>query len=92
MQFTKRLREPIRDGEITKTVRIWKSPRVKVGNAYALPPGRAIVESIQEIELANINQTLARETGFSSVAELLKLAQHGSGTHIYLIEFRYEAP
>ena len=92
MQFTKHLREPIRNGEITQTVRIWKSPRVKVGNAYRLDPGRVIVESIQQIDFDQITPALARNTGFSSVAELIKVAKHGQGRNVYLIAFRYEAP
>ena len=90
MLFTKRLREPIRNGEITKSVRIWKSPRVKVGRSYRLDPGHIVVDSIHEIELADLTPTLARETGFSGVAELLKIAKHGKGENVYLVSFHYE--
>ncbi|XOV83058.1 MAG: ASCH domain-containing protein [bacterium] len=89
MQFTKRLREPIRNGEITQSVRIWKSPRVKAGNAYRLAPGWIVVESIYQIEFADITARLARETGFSSLAELLKTARHGAGEKVYLVTFHY---
>jgi hypothetical protein len=92
VQFTKRLREPIRNGEITKSVRVWKSARVKVGNAYRLDPGEIVVESIHQIDLDDITSKLARETGFSSVAELLKIAKHGKGEIVFLVSFRYEAP
>jgi hypothetical protein len=92
MQFTKRLREPVKNGEITQSVRIWKSPRVKVGNAYRLEPGHIIVESICQIEFEDITAKLARETGFSSLAELLKTAKHGAGEQVYLVTFRYEQP
>ena len=92
MQFTKRLREPIKNGEITQSVRIWKSPRVKAGNAYRLEPGHIVVESIRQIEFEDISARLARETGFSSLAELLKTAKHGAGEQVYLVTFRYEQP
>lgn len=92
MQFTKRLREPVKNGEITQSVRIWKAPRVKVGNAYGLEPGHIIVESIRQIEFEDITAKLARETGFSSLAELLKTAKHGAGEQVYLVTFRYEQP
>lgn len=62
---------------------------MKVGNVYNLNPGRIIVESLHEIELSDITPTLARETGFSSVAELLKTTKHGSGETVYLVSFRY---
>ena len=39
MQFLQPLRDRIRRGEITTTVRLWQRPHVKVGHRYALPPG-----------------------------------------------------
>lgn len=89
MQFTKKLRERIRSGEISKTVRIWKSPRVKVGNAYRLSPGYVVVDTIHQIAIGDISGSLARETGFSGIAELLKIAKHGSGENVYLISFHH---
>ncbi|MEE4284436.1 MAG: hypothetical protein V2I41_21045 [Pseudomonadales bacterium] len=89
MQFTKRLREPIKNHEITQSVRIWKSPRVKVGNAYRLAPGFIVIESLREIGFEDITAKLARETGFSSLADLLKTAKHGSGERVYLVKFHY---
>ena len=90
MQITKRLREPVRNGEITQSVRIWKSPRVKVGNAYRLDPGRIVVDAIHEISFDDLTPSLAREVGFSGIAELLKVAKHGAGEKVYLISFHYE--
>lgn len=90
MTFTKRLREPIMRGEITCSVRIWRSPRVKVGGRYALGPGAVHVTSIREISLADITPALARRSGFEGVVDLLKVAKHGSGQKVYLVEFDYE--
>ena len=90
MQFTKRLREPIKSGEITTSVRIWKSPRVKVGNRYALDDGHVVVDRFSEIDFDDITPRLARESGFSGVADLLRVAKHGSGENVYLVEFHYE--
>ena len=91
MQFTKHLREPIKRGEITTSIRIWKSPRVKVGNYYKLENGYVCIEKINEIEFDAITPTLARESGFAGVADLLKTAKHGSGENVYLVRFRYES-
>jgi hypothetical protein len=41
MMFTKRLREPIMRGEITGAVRIWRSPRLKIGKYEYPGPERA---------------------------------------------------
>ena len=52
MQFTKRLREPIMSGAVTCSVRIWRSPHVKVGGRYRLGPGAVTVTSIRKISSA----------------------------------------
>ncbi len=90
MMFTKRLREPIMRGEITCSVRIWQRPHVKVGGRYALAAGFVVVKSIQQIALADITPVLARRSGFAGVVDLLKVAKHGPGEKVYLIEFEYE--
>jgi hypothetical protein len=92
MQFVKTLRDGIRRGEITCTVRLWQRAHVKVGGRYSLPPGAIIVTSLLEISLADVTPELARRSGFSGVVELLKIAKHGPGRRVFLIEFRYVAP
>jgi len=92
MTFTKRLHEGIRSGAITVSVRIWKSLRVKVGGRYALPPGEIEVDSIRQIELRDVTPALARKSGFAGVVDLLKVAKHGAGDQVYLIEFHYRKP
>lgn len=91
MQFTRRLIDPIVRGEVTVSVRIWKRPHVKVGNAYRCGPGFVVVDSIQEITREDITPGLAKLSGFSSVGDLLKVAKHGTGEYVYLIEFHYSA-
>jgi hypothetical protein len=92
MQFAKHLREQVKSGEITCSVRIWMQPRVKVGGRYALPPGEIEIERMSEISLADITDALARKSGFEDVEDLLNMARHGRGEHIFLVEFRYEDP
>jgi len=89
MMFTKRLRESIMRGEVTCSVRIWQSPRVKVGGRYALGTGFVEVTAIHQIALADITPAMARRSGFAGVVDLLKVAKHGSGEKVYLIDFRY---
>ena len=90
MQFTASLRDPIRRGEITTSIRIWQAPRVKVGGRYRLPPGEIVVESIHEIALEDVTQQMARESGFAGTVDLLKTARHGMGRRVFFIRFRYE--
>jgi hypothetical protein len=91
MTFTKRLREPTMRGEITCSVRIWQKPHVKVGGRYSLVPGFVEVTSIKQIVLADITPALARRSGFAGVVDLLKIAKHGPGENVYLIDFEYRA-
>jgi hypothetical protein len=90
LPFTKRLREPIMRGEITCTVRIWKSLRVKLGGRYALGPGHVVVTRIQHIDLADVTDEIARRSGFEDLDDLLSVARHGSGESVFLIDFEYE--
>src|ERR1700747_1262219 len=89
MVFTKRLREGVRRGEITCSVRIWTRPHVKVGGRYAMENGYMVVDSIEPIGFPDITPQLARESGFLGVIDLLKVAKHGPGENIYLIRFHY---
>jgi hypothetical protein len=91
MQFLRELRDRIRNGEITTTVRLWQRPHVKLGGRYALPPGEIIVTKIFEIGLADVTPDLARSSGFVGVVDLLKVAKHGPGRRVFVIEFRYVA-
>ena len=91
MQFTRRLHDRIRQGEITCTIRIWQRLQVKVGGAYTLGNGVVVVDSIQPIALTDITPELARRSGFLGVVDLLKTAKHGKGEKVYLITFHYRA-
>ena len=92
VQFTKRLRDRVRRGEITCTVRIWTSPHVKAGNRYRMEEGEIEVDSIEPIGLPDITPELARASGFLGVLDLLKVAKHGPGDKVYLIRFHYIPP
>jgi hypothetical protein len=92
MIFTKRLRERVRTGEITCSVRIWTRPHVCVGSRYRMEEGEIEIDSIEPIGMPDITPQLARESGFLGVLDLLKVAKHGSGQNIYLIRFHYIPP
>ena len=92
MTFTKRLREGIRRGEITCSVRIWTRPHVRVGARYRMEEGEIQVDSSEPIGFPDITPELARESGFFGVLDLIKVAKHGRGENIYLIRFHYVRP
>lgn len=90
MVFAKQLRSGIRQGEVTRTVRIWQRCHVKVGGCYRMGDGHVVVTAIVPITLADISGSLARQCGFKGVVELLKVAKHGPGRNVFLIDFHYE--
>jgi hypothetical protein len=92
MVFTKRLRDGVRSGAITCSVRIWMRPHVKVGSRYPMEEGEIEVDSIEPIGYPDITPALARESGFLGVVDLLKVAKHGKGENIYLVRFHYVRP
>jgi len=92
MVFTKRLRDRVRSGEITCSIRIWMRPHVKVGGRYRMEEGEIEIDSITPIGYPDITPQLARESGFLGVIDLLKVAKHGRGEKIYLIRFHYVPP
>ena len=89
MVFTKRLREGIRRGRITCSIRIWTRLKVKVGGRYPMDDGHIVVDSITPMKLRDITSDLAQESGFASVKDLLGVAKHGRGNKVYLIRFHY---
>lgn len=64
---------------------------MKVGGRYSLPPGAIVVTNVLEMSLADITPELARASGFAGLVDLLKVAKHGPGRRVFIVEFRYEA-
>jgi len=90
VQFTRKLREGVKRGDITTSIRIWKSPHVKAGGRYRMAEGSIAVTSIREITWDDVSESMARDSGFRSLVDLLKTAKHGSGHKVYFIRFTYE--
>ena len=51
--------------------------------------GHVVVDSIAPIRMRDITHDLARESGFESVDDLLRIARPGRGDRVFLIRFRY---
>jgi hypothetical protein len=89
VQFARALRDRVRSGEITTSVRLWQGPKVRVGGRYSLPPGEIVVTKLSEISLGDVTPEMGRLSGFSGIVELLKVAKHGAGRRVFFVEFRY---
>jgi hypothetical protein len=92
MMFTKRLREGVRSGRITCSIRIWSRPHVVVGHRYRMEDGEIEIDSILPIVLEDVTPELARASGFKGVVDLLKVAKHGRGENVYLVGFHFVPP
>jgi hypothetical protein len=89
MLFTQKLRDRVQSGEVTASVRIWKTARVKVGGSYRIDDGHIEVTSIREISREDLTDSLARKTGFRNLVDLMKTAKHGSGHRVYYVQFKF---
>ena len=89
MLFKKYLRDAVRSGAITASVRVWHSPRVTAGRRYPMETGEIEVDSIEPMTFDEVTPELARECGFASVDDLMKVAKHGTGEQVYLVRFHY---
>ena len=91
MMFAKPLRERVRSGEITTSVRIWLRPHVKIGGRYPLLDGHIEVTRLQEVDLDDVTEAMAREGGFDSLAVLMETARHGRGERVFIVDFVFAA-
>jgi hypothetical protein len=71
-------------------VRIWQRCHVRVGGRYRMGDGQIVVTAVHETGLSDITGSLARECGFKRTVDLLKIAQHGPGRNVFLIDLHYE--
>lgn len=89
MMFARALRSRVRSGEITFSIRIWQSPRVRVGGRYQLLDGLIEVTRVTEIDLDDVTEATAKASGFASLAALVETARHGRGERVFRIEFEF---
>ena len=54
--------------------------------------GHIVVDSMVPIAVTDVTYDLARESGFESVEDVLRIARHGRGDKVYLIRFHYLPP
>ena len=92
MVFTKHLREAIKRGRITTSIRFWLNARVKAGGRYAMDEGHIVIDSVEPITKSKITKKLIVESGFTDLDHLLSIAKHGKGEKIFLICFHYLRP
>jgi hypothetical protein len=63
MEFSRELRNDVLAGDITRSVRLWKRPQVKLGGRYRVGPGEIEVDAIDLVPFAAITEEDVRRAG-----------------------------
>ena len=96
MEFSRELRNDVLAGDITLSVRLWKSPRVKQGGRYRVGPGEIEVDAIELIPFSAITKRDVRRAGEPDLETLRLRAAHAGpiddDTLVYRIEFHTVSP
>ena len=96
MEFSRELRNDVRAGDITLSVRLWKRPQVKQGGRYRVGPGEIEVDAIEILPFAAITRADVRKAGEPDRETLRRRAAHAGpineDTLVYRIEFHVVGP
>jgi hypothetical protein len=91
MQFSSELREPVAQGRITVSFRLWRRPQVKVGNRYSVGAETIEVDSIELMPFGAITVQDVRQAGETDHDALRRRAAHAgpisNDTVVYRVEF-----
>jgi hypothetical protein len=91
VEFSRELRADVLSGDITVTVRLWRTPKVKAGGRYRVGTGEIEVDSIELVPFAAIDEADVRRCGEADREALRRRAAHAGPIHddteIYRIEF-----
>ena len=96
VEFSRELRNDVLAGDITLSVRLWKSPRVKQGGRYRVGPGEIEVDAIGLIPFSAITKQDVRRAGEPDLETLRRRAAHAGpiddDTLVYRVEFHPVSP
>ena len=96
VEFSRELRNDVRAGDITLSVRLWKRPRVKQGGRYRVGPGEIQVDAVELVPFATITAGDVRRAGEPDRETLRQRAAHAGpideDTLVYRIEFHAVSP
>jgi len=76
MEFSPDLRDGVASGRITVSIRLWRKPRVKVGNRYSVGPTIIKVDDIELLPFSAISATDIRASGEPDRDSLRRRAAH----------------
>ncbi len=90
MQFQRRFKAAIQQGEVTCSFRKWRRPQVKIGGQYNIHGFGAIeVTDVRSVKAGRARLADIKRSGFQTRAELLSTLKAQANDTLFLIELRY---
>ena len=91
VQFSPDLRAGVASGDITISFRLWKRPKVKVGNRYPVEGVHIEIDSIELVPFSSVSRADVRRSGEANRESLRARAAHAGpiddDTLVYRIDF-----
>jgi hypothetical protein len=91
VEFSRDLRAAVLAGDITLTVRLWRTPKVRAGGRYRVGPAEIQVDAVDLVPFGSIDQADVRRCGEVDRESLRRRAAHAGpiddDTMVYRIEF-----
>lgn len=91
MEFSADLRPGVADGRITMSVRLWRTPKVRVGGRYSTRSATIEIDSVEMVPFSEITNADVRACGETDRESLRQRAAHAGPIHddtlVYRIEF-----
>jgi hypothetical protein len=91
MEFSPALRDGVLGGDVSVSIRLWKAPRVRVGNRYRVGVGQIEVDAIERIRFDDVSVDDVRRSGERDLAALRARAAHAGpidqSTLVYRVVF-----
>jgi hypothetical protein len=91
VEFSHELRDSVIAGDITVTFRLWRRPKVRIGNRYRVGPALIEIDSIELLPFGHISPADVQLSGERDRESLRQRAAHAGPisdhTPVYRIEF-----
>lgn len=89
--FSRELRDPLRQGELSVSIRLWKRPQVKIGGRYETAGVVIEIDSMELMPFSAVDDDDVRAAGEPDRETLRRRAAHAGpideDTLVYRIEF-----
>jgi len=91
VEFSQALRDGVLSGDISVSIRLWKSPRVQPGRRYRVGDGEIEIDAIEPMPFAEVTTEDVARSGERDLESLRARAAHAGpiddDTLVYRVEF-----